>query len=135
MTGKSDSFTMYLLAVFLGGGLGALARGGLAALVGRFLEHPFPFGTLAVNLTGCFLIGMLWGLSETFAFPLRLRALLFTGFLGAFTTFSTFGLESIRLVLNDEWSFAALYVTASNLVGLGLVYLGHLCAQVLGQGR
>jgi fluoride exporter len=135
VTGKSDSFTLYLLAVFLGGGIGALARGGLGALVGRLLEQPFPFGTLAVNLSGCFFIGLLWGLSETFAFPTEVRALLFTGFLGAFTTFSTFGLESTRLILNGEWGAAALYIFASNLLGLGLVRVGHFCARLVEQAR
>lgn len=137
MSIKSDSFVIYLALVFLGGGLGALARAGLAALVGRApgLEGSFPYGTFAVNLCGCLMIGLLWGISESYHVSTAARTLLFTGFLGAFTTFSTFGLESTRLLVNGESRVALLYILLSNGLGLGLVFCGHYLAELIGARR
>lgn len=131
MNGKPTSFLFYLAMIFLGGGLGALARGGLSHLVGRQLEGAFPYGTFAVNLAGCLLIGFLWGAAETYTLHTAARALIFTGFLGAFTTFSTFGLESTRLFLNGEAGVALLYLGLSNAAGLLLVFAGHAGARLL----
>ena len=115
-----------LLLVGAGGFLGAVAR---YLLGGWILHHSmaakFPWGTFAVNLLGCLVIGVLSGVAERFdTFGHGARLFLFTGLLGGFTTFSAFGLETIFLMRRGEWFFAALYVGASVTLCLFAVSLG-----------
>jgi CrcB protein len=115
-----------LLLVGAGGFLGAVAR---YLLGGWILHHSmaakFPWGTFAVNLLGCLVIGVLSGVAERFdTFGHGARLFLFTGLLGGFTTFSAFGLETIFLMRRGEWFFAALYVGASVVLCLFAVSLG-----------
>jgi CrcB protein len=110
-----------VLAVFVGGGLGSLARY-LAGLV--FLQRfgpGFPYGTLAINLAGCFLIGIVAELAQTRAFGIGSTARLFlvVGVLGGFTTFSTFAYDSVTLAGEALTIPAVVYVIAS--VGGGIV--------------
>ncbi len=106
-----------LSQVALGGAIGAVLR----YLTGLALA--FPFGTLAVNVVGSFLIGVLWvALADRGAWA----ALLITGVLGGFTTFSAFSLDTLRLVETGRAPMAALYVLASVTLSLGAVALGHL---------
>jgi CrcB protein len=84
-------------------------------------EGNFPLGTFIINVLGCFCIGFLGGLSERTTIDPNLRLLLQTGFLGGFTTFSSFGLETFQLLHRGEGGTAAAYLTASNLVGVGVV--------------
>jgi len=114
-----------LALLALAGSLGTLARYGLAGLVHRYDGASFPWGTLAVNVTGCFLVGLLAALFES-RWPVtgETRVILLVGFMGAFTTFSTFGWESVRMVQTGEWAKAALYIGASLLVGLVAMILG-----------
>ena len=113
-----------VLLVALGGALGSVLRYQVGALV---LHHAgttqFPLGTFTVNVAGCLIAGLLAGLGEHFGFltaPVRL--LLFTGFLGGFTTFSAFGVETIALIERGEWPIAAIYVLASVLCGLAALW-------------
>jgi CrcB protein len=115
-----------LLLVGAGGFLGAVAR---YLLGGWILHHSmaakFPWGTFAVNLLGCLVIGVLSGVAERFdTFGHGARLFLFTGLLGGFTTFSAFGLETIFLMRRGEWFFAALYVGASVVLCLFAVSFG-----------
>jgi CrcB protein len=108
------------LFVALGGGLGSLARYKMGGwLMHHLVDWKFPAGTFAVNLLGCMLAGLLAGLAEGRAWlgP-EARVLLFTGFLGGFTTFSAFGLETILLVQRGELAVAAANVALSVLCGL-----------------
>lgn len=110
--------------VGLGGALGAISRTGLGALVASWLGHTAT-GTLAANILGCFLMGMGraaithfdWGSPEV-------RLLLFSGFLGAFTTFSTFGADTVALWTSGARLIAALYLVGSVLTGLLAFGLG-----------
>ena len=110
-----------------GGFIGALARYGLSGLVHRQLPlATFPYGTLVVNLLGCLLIGILAGLADSrqlFAPEFRLFALI--GVLGGFTTFSTFGYETLALIRNAEYLHAATNVSVHVVLGLALVWLGY----------
>lgn len=115
-----------LLLVGIGGALGSMGR---YALGGWVLRHAgpggFPWGTFAVNVLGCLAIGAFVGLATRQAWlgePWRL--LLVTGFLGGFTTFSAFGLETVALLRRGDTAAAALYVLGSVLVGLLAVWLG-----------
>jgi CrcB protein len=110
-----------LLLVGLGGFAGSVARYGISILGTRF-GSSFPAGTLAVNLLGCLAVGGLLPFLE--AIPERGRLFLVTGFLGGFTTFSAFGLETQALVQRGQAGLAAAYVAASVGLGLGAVWLG-----------
>lgn len=106
----------------LAGALGTLARYGLAGFVHRINGVSFPWGTMAVNLTGCFLAGLLWSMFEN-RWPVsgETRTLLLVGFMGAFTTFSALILETGELLRSAEWMHAAANLTLHN--GLGFVAL------------
>jgi CrcB protein len=113
-----------LLLVALGGAVGSVLRYETGALVLRVTgPASFPWGTLAVNVAGCAIAGLLAGLGERHEFlTAELRLLLFTGFLGGYTTFSAFGVETIALIERGEWSIAALYVVSSVLSGLAALW-------------
>jgi CrcB protein len=117
----------YLLAM-LGSALGGGARLYVSTLVSRILGTGFPWGTLAVNLAGCLLVGVLGAL---FAPPGRihdlqdLRVFLVVGVLGGFTTFSAFSLEALMLVQRGEAAAAAAYVAASLAGCLAAVWIAY----------
>jgi len=90
-----------LLAVGLGGFLGAIARAYTVHLVNRHLPYEFPVGILIVNILGSFLIGILFALFMHISFPDTFKSFLTTGFLGALTTYSTFAIESFFLLQNS----------------------------------
>ena len=109
-----------LLNLMIGGSLGTLARYSLTHITYHFLGEGFPYGTLIVNLTGCFIIGILATFSSgTFFLTYNHRILLVTGFCGAFTTFSTFIFDSAHLVKEGEILKACLNIILS--IGLGFV--------------
>lgn len=117
----------YSAIVGSGGFLGALARYGLAGLVQR--QAPlaaFPYGTLAVNLVGCFAIGALVGLAESRQlFGPEFRAFAFIGILGGFTTFSTFGYETFAMIRDAAYLRAIANAGVHVIIGLALVWLGY----------
>ena len=110
-----------------GGALGAMARYGVGGLLHRNQALAgFPFGTLTVNLAGCLLIGLGSGLADARqAFTPEARLFLFVGVLGGFTTFSSFGYETIALLRDHEFLRAGLNAGLSVFLGLGLVWLGY----------
>lgn len=120
-----------LLVIAAGGALGALLRYTISGFTYQFMPHDFPWGTLCVNLVGCFMIGFLWELSNNLLVGQHLKNFVFIGGLGAFTTFSTFGLETLNLLRDGETKFAALNLLTSNLLGLALVFLGFLLGRFL----
>ncbi len=113
-----------ILLILSGGALGALGRYALSGAVYRVAGALFPWGTLCVNLLGCYLIGLLWELSEFYTIGPATRSFLFIGVLGAFTTFSTFGLETVNLVRDNELSRALGNLLLSNGLGILLVFAG-----------
>ena len=109
-----------LLAVAAAGALGALARYGLSGAAQRWFPVGFPGGTLVVNLLGCFLLGLLATLGlERLTLSPTTRLAVLVGFLGSFTTFSTFGYETLALLREGDPARAGLNVALS--VGLGLL--------------
>lgn len=119
-----------LMLIATGGALGALARYGLAGLTYRLLGEGFPWGTLVVNVGGCLAIGFTWAFVERAPAP-TLAPLLLTGFLGAFTTFSTFSLETLHLFRVGAVGPGLANIVASNGLGLLAVGLGFLLARLL----
>lgn len=117
-----------LLLIALGGLTGALARYGLSGLV-QGDRINFPFGTLVVNLIGCFIMGLMVYFIRQSLLHSELRSLLGYGFLGAFTTFSAFSAETLNLVIEGNYSTALLYICASMLGSLAAVTLGYLLAK------
>lgn len=118
---------VHIAIIGSGGFLGAVARYGLSGWVHRQIPlTEFPYGTLVVNLLGCFLIGLAFGLVETRQlFGPELRAFLLIGILGAFTTFSTFGYETFVLIREAAFLRAFANVGMNVLFGLALVWLGY----------
>lgn len=114
-----------ILLVGIGGFVGSITRYLVAILFSSQISSVFPFATLTVNVLGCFLIGILFALSDrgNLLSP-EWRILLTTGFCGGFTTFSTFSYESLRLMQDGEYLYLAAYVFISVFVGLTATYLG-----------
>jgi fluoride exporter len=125
-----------ILVIALGAAIGANLRYGLSLWAARQFGAAFPYGTLIVNLIGCFAIGLVLQFSLT-RMPLSepLRLLIVTGLLGGFTTFSSFGYETYALILKGEWLPALIYIAASVVLGLGAVFLGAALISWLYQQR
>ena len=113
-----------ILVIALGGALGAMARYGLSGWVQGFMTTTFPLGTLVVNVVGSFLLGFALYLLESTAPTTELRSFVTIGFLGAFTTFSTFSYEAVVLLQGGEWTRGGLYVGGSLLLGLMGILMG-----------
>ena len=121
-----------LLLIGLAGFVGTIGRYWLSGVVARRYGETFPVGTLVVNLIGCFLVGLLFYLmQERFMVNPTVRMVILIGFLGGFTTFSSFGLQTFSLLRDGEFGLAILNLTASNFVGLVLVWVGYTLARIL----
>ena len=126
---------MWILAwVALGGAVGAVARYGLSGWVQGLSAGSFPWGTLVVNVLGCFALGFAFRVLQLSALTPAVRAGVTVGFLGAFTTFSTFGLETVGLLRDGQWARACAYLGGSVLIGLAAVLAGLGLAQALQRG-
>lgn len=115
---------MGFLLVFIGSGIGGMARHGVGVLALKWLGPSFPFGTLAINIVGSFLIGIVaeyWALKSGLPQPARL--FLTTGILGGFTTFSAFSLETALIWERGQPLLAAVYVAASVVLSIGALFL------------
>ncbi|HSX76382.1 MAG TPA: fluoride efflux transporter CrcB [Shinella sp.] len=123
---------MNYLIVFLGAGIGGAGRHGVNVLAARLFGTAFPAGTLAVNVLGCLVMGLVAG---TFAFrghlPQEMRLFLATGVLGGFTTFSAFSLDAALLWERGEMGLAALYVGASVVFSLLAVAAGLAASRLM----
>lgn len=119
-----------LIWLGLAGGAGALSRYGLAGLVHRVAGGAFPAGTFVVNMAGCLLFGLVWGvLEDRAALPPQVRVVVLTGFMGAFTTFSTYVFESASLLRDGQWAYALVNMAGQNLAGLALLFAGLALAR------
>ena len=122
-----------ILLIGAGGFVGAIIR----YWVGSYIQDlskgaAFPYATLLINVTGCLVIGYLARLTLHNVLSLEMRLLLITGFLGAYTTFSTFGNETVLLMQSNNSLLAYMYIAASIILGLGAVWLGQTLAGGVG---
>ena len=116
---------MRLLLIGVFGGVGTPARYGLQGLVQVKMGSTFPYGTLAINLTGCFFLGLIgqFTLNRLVISP-ELRMAIAVGFFGGYTTFSSFGWETAKMLEAGEWLWATMYVATSVVLGLFLSVAG-----------
>ena len=116
---------MIILLVGAGGFFGAISRYLLDGWVTQLAGSSFPWGTLVINVSGSFVLGLLFALAvERTALPVSIRPPVMIGFIGAYTTFSTFTLESWRLVETGSWALAIANIAGSVLLGVVAVVAG-----------
>jgi fluoride exporter len=122
-----------LFMVGMGGFAGSVCRYMISGLSQRLFDDPFfPYGTITVNVIGCFLIGLLGGLSETRQFfTPEIRALILIGFLGGFTTFSTFGYEIFTLARDGQFVSALANLMLHLILGFCAVWFGFSLSKLL----
>jgi CrcB protein len=121
-----------LVAIAVGGAVGALGRHFVNVALGSLLGTGFPWGTVTVNIVGSFLMGVLihmlavsWNVSP------EMRALLTVGALGAFTTFSTFSLDVVTMYERDELLLTGIYIAVSVVASIGALFVGLRLARVV----
>ena len=116
-----------LLWIAGAGAAGTLARYSLARMVETVFKTPFPWGVTTVNLLGCFLFGLVWAYTEDhLASAVEIRMAVLTGFMGAFTTFSTLIFDTGMLIKESQWMLAMINIAGQNILGLGALALGFI---------
>ena len=120
------------ILVGIAGLIGTLGRYWLSGFVARQYGETFPWGTLFVNVIGCFLAGSVFYLTEErFLVSPTVRSAILIGLLGGFTTFSSFGLQTFTLMRDGQLGLATLNITISNLLGLVMVWAGYSLSKAL----
>lgn len=120
-----------LLFLMTGGALGTLSRYLASGLAHRLTGSLFPVGTLLVNSVGSLLIGIAWALWEQSSVPGYIRLFVLVGFFGGFTTFSSFSLETMHLIRENEVKLALFNILANNILGILLVFGGFFLTRLL----
>jgi CrcB protein len=120
-----------IILVIVGGGIGSVGRYLLTLLATSWFGSSFPLGTLGVNLSGCFLIGLGFALADNGIISPSVRLFFMTGFLGGLTTFSTYALESISFFRSAEMTNAFINIALNNIGGLCLVLIGIWLGRLL----
>jgi CrcB protein len=132
LDGKAQTLLKELGWLAMAGAAGTVSRYAIAGIVQKFSGAGFPWGTLVVNAVGCLLFGLIATLAEErLLISGQTRFIILTGFLGAFTTFSTFAFESGQLLRDAEWALAAANLVAQNVLGLACIFLGIMAGRLL----
>ena len=132
MRGKGLNIKLNLLIIALGGALGAVSRFLLGNGLSRALGSALPYGTFVINIVGCFAMGLLMTIIvDREMLPAAWRLFLCVGFLGGFTTFSSFGYEALMLLTEGRLLAALAYVGGSVVLGLVAAAAGVLCARAV----
>ena len=120
---------MKLVYIASGGAIGAVVRYAVSGLVQNIIPGSFPWGTLCVNILGSLIIGLFWGLSELTSISPAARLFFAVGFLGSFTTFSTFSLETFGLFRDREIMLGLMNIGLSNLMAIVFVFAGFFLSK------
>ncbi len=121
-----------ILAIAAGGAFGALCRHGVNIGAVKLMGHGFPYGTLTVNVLGSFVMGLLIAIFAQYWQPSEaMRVFLITGFLGAFTTFSTFSLDFVSLWERQAYLHSALYLSGSVILSIGALFAAMALVKVV----
>lgn len=122
---------MLYLMIALGGSAGALTRFVVSSFINNLVSASFPFGTLFLNVTGSFIIGFLFQVYQSVLVADEIKMFLTVGFLGSYTTFSTYSLETLNLLLAHEYKSAILSVSVSNILAVSMSLLGMAAARII----
>jgi len=123
---------LQILLIALAGSAGALSRYGLSTLVSNISGDKFAFGTLAVNVLGCFLIGFVIYIAQTTnIISAGMKMVVTVGFLGALTTFSTFSMETYKYIENSQWLHAGSNIALNVILGLVATIIGLAVARLI----
>src|SRR5262249_44769411 len=112
--------------IALAGGLGSVARYGMTELVETWLGKAFPYGTMVVNLLGCLLFGIVWASCTRGVLSEQWRLILLVGFLGGFTTFSSFAFHNEQMIVHHQWNSLVFNVLVQNILGVASLWIGVL---------
>ena len=120
---------MKIVSICIGGAVGALGRYAVSGAVYRLSQGTYPWGTLSVNVIGSLAMGFFWGAFDRAVVPAGARTFLLVGVLGAFTTFSTFSLETFSLLRDGELRLAVANVLATNVLCIAMVFAGFFVSR------
>jgi fluoride exporter len=127
----TDQIMQKTILLAFAGLVGTLLRYWLSGYVARQYGETFPWGTMAVNLIGCFVTGaVFYATEERFLINPTVRTVILIGLLGGFTTFSSYGLQTFTLLRDGEYGLATLNVVTSNVLGLFMVWAGYAFGKV-----
>ena len=128
---------MSYIFVFIGGGFGSICRYFISSIVIHGTDIMFPFGTFSVNLLGSLLMGFFFQIFRDVFVPLEIRTMITIGFLGGFTTFSSFSIETVNLLRNSQYKYFFFNLILNNVVCLFFailgIYLGDLVIRLSGK--
>ena len=120
------------ILIFIGSGLGGVARYGLQQCIHKYYQAIFPLGTLFVNVLACFILGLILGItSHKQLFSFNTNLFWTVGFCGGFSTFSAFSNEALRLIQIGSILYALLYILLSIVLGISVLYVGAYIANTL----
>ena len=120
-----------ILAIGTGSFIGGILRYLLSQIIQAKFLSAFPFGTMGVNIIGCFLIGLVFGLADRGNLSQEWRLFLATGLLGGFTTFSAFSNETVSMLRDGQLGYAAIYISSSIIIGLIATFIGILLTKLI----
>ncbi|MEI6174125.1 MAG: fluoride efflux transporter CrcB [Bacteroidota bacterium] len=119
-----------IFTIGLGSFLGGISRYLITVFIQNRVFTSFPFGTLSVNVAGCFLIGIVFGLADRGNLTQEWRLFLATGILGGFTTFSAFSNETVGMLRDGQFGYASAYVAGSVILGLLATFIGIMITKI-----
>jgi CrcB protein len=117
--------------ITLAGGIGSLSRFYLNEKVETWFGKAFPFGTMLVNMLGCLLFGVVWGSCAKGVMSAEMRLILLVGFMGGFTTFSSFAFHNEQMLMNRQWGYLLTNVLVQNIVGIVAIWVGIKLAELV----
>ncbi len=128
---RTLSLTAKLAWLAAAGALGTLARYSMAMFVDRQFPTAFPWAIFLVNMTGCLLFGVVYAMAEQRSELHDVRGIVLTGFMGAYTTYSTFAFQSAQFMEKSQWGLAAANIISQNVVGILCVFAGFAIGRAL----